>query len=76
MRHEGWPTAAHPKREQASDDRGLFIPKSGAEENRTLDLVIANDALYQLSYRPKSRRGAACRGQFSAPGVPGKARAV
>jgi site-specific DNA recombinase len=25
---------------------------SGAEENRTLDLVIANDALYQLSYRP------------------------
>ena len=25
---------------------------NGAEENRTLDLVIANDALYQLSYRP------------------------
>ena len=25
---------------------------SGAEEGRTPDLVIANDALYQLSYRP------------------------
>ena len=26
--------------------------QSGAEESRTPDLVIANDALYQLSYRP------------------------
>ena len=25
----------------------------GPEEIRTLDLIIANDALYQLSYRPK-----------------------
>ena len=25
---------------------------SGAEESRTPDLIIANDALYQLSYRP------------------------
>lgn len=26
---------------------------SGAEEIRTPDLIIANDALYQLSYRPR-----------------------
>ena len=26
--------------------------ESGAEEIRTPDLIIANDALYQLSYRP------------------------
>ncbi len=30
----------------------------GAEGNRTPDLIIANDALYQLSYSPASvRRG-------------------
>ena len=29
---------------------------SGAKENRTPDLVIANDALYQLSYSPKCNR--------------------
>ncbi len=28
------------------------VSPSGAEEIRTLDLIIANDALYQLSYRP------------------------
>src|SRR6056297_270165 len=28
----------------------------GAKGNRTLDLVIANDALYQLSYSPKGTR--------------------
>ena len=27
-------------------------PACGAKGNRTLDLVIANDALYQLSYSP------------------------
>ena len=27
---------------------------SGLEEIRTLDLIIANDALYQLSYEPNS----------------------
>ena len=27
-------------------------PDGGAKGNRTPDLVIANDALYQLSYRP------------------------
>ncbi len=29
-----------------------FVSRSGAEESRTPDLIIANDALYQLSYRP------------------------
>lgn len=29
------------------------LSSSGAEESRTPDLIIANDALYQLSYRPK-----------------------
>jgi site-specific DNA recombinase len=28
------------------------VSLNGAEESRTPDLVIANDALYQLSYRP------------------------
>ena len=37
---------------QASDLRF----KCGAKENRTPDLVIANDALYQLSYSPKCIR--------------------
>ncbi len=32
---------------------GLSVSRSGAEESRTPDLVIANDALYQLSYRPE-----------------------
>jgi zinc transport system substrate-binding protein len=32
--------------------KGLPEILSGAEESRTPDLVIANDALYQLSYRP------------------------
>jgi hypothetical protein len=29
--------------------------ESGAEESRTPDLFIANEALYQLSYRPGCR---------------------
>ncbi len=29
-----------------------WVTRSGAEESRTPDLIIANDALYQLSYRP------------------------
>lgn len=32
--------------------RGPGFPSSGAEESRTPDLFIANEALYQLSYRP------------------------
>jgi site-specific DNA recombinase len=32
---------------------GDLVSSSGAEESRTPDLIIANDALYQLSYRPK-----------------------
>src|SRR5262249_12614667 len=31
------------------------VAESGAEESRTPDLIIANDALYQLSYRPGIR---------------------
>jgi hypothetical protein len=27
----------------------------GPERDQTVDLVVANDALYQLSYRPQSR---------------------
>ncbi len=38
---------------------------SGAEEGRTPDLVIANDALYQLSYRPE--RGKVRRGECRVP---------
>jgi len=34
--------------------RGL-IPHGGPDRDRTDDLVIANDALYQLSYRPHFR---------------------
>ena len=36
--------------------QGLFL-QSGAEESRTPDLIIANDALYQLSYRPDAAVG-------------------
>lgn len=32
--------------------QGSVSSKSGAKEIRTPDLIIANDALYQLSYRP------------------------
>ena len=39
-----------PKSEKALQNRAF--PSSGAEESRTPDLIIANDALYQLSYRP------------------------
>ncbi len=38
---------------------------SGAKGNRTLDLVIANDALYQLSYSPESTLE--CSGRPAAP---------
>ena len=36
---------------KASSDAGFFMG-GGEEENRTPDLVIANDALSQLSYPP------------------------
>jgi hypothetical protein len=36
---------------KASSDAGFFMG-GGEEENRTPDLVIANDALSQLSYLP------------------------
>src|SRR5262249_55769814 len=35
---------------------GKLVSVNGAEESRTPDLIIANDALYQLSYRPGSRQ--------------------
>ena len=38
---------------KASSDAGFFMG-GGEEENRTPDLVIANDALSQLSYGPVS----------------------
>gem|GEM_PF-3140871 len=33
------------------------IKGGGAEQIRTADLVIANDALFQLSYGPKEKKG-------------------
>ncbi len=39
-------------RESAERRVGSDIRGGGAEGNRTPDLVIANDALYQLSYSP------------------------
>ena len=38
---------------KASSDAGFFVGLGGEEEDRTPDLVIANDALSQLSYPPK-----------------------
>ena len=35
---------------KASSDAGFFVGLGGEEEDRTPDLVIANDALSQLSY--------------------------
>ena len=37
---------------KASSDAGFFVGLGGEEEDRTPDLVIANDALSQLSYPP------------------------
>lgn len=36
--------------------KGLLGVLGGAEGNRTPDLLIANEALYHLSYGPKERR--------------------
>ena len=33
------------------------IGRGGAEGTRTLYLLVANEALYQMSYRPKSKSG-------------------
>lgn len=44
--------------------------RSGAEESRTPDLIIANDALYQLSYRPE-RTELCCRRWMAGAIVPG-----
>jgi hypothetical protein len=37
---------------KASSNAGFFVGLGGEEEDRTPDLVIANDALSQLSYPP------------------------
>jgi hypothetical protein len=37
------------------DWQAPHVVSGGAKGNRTPDLVIANDALYQLSYRPYCR---------------------
>ena len=34
----------------------LFLRNGGAEGSRTPDLLIANEALYQLSYGPRKAR--------------------
>ena len=41
-----------PFMKKASSDAGFFVGLGGEEEDRTPDLVIANDALSQLSYPP------------------------
>lgn len=43
--------------ENSASFRYLGYPAGGAEEDRTPDLVIANDALSQLSYSPVQRIG-------------------
>jgi len=35
--------------------RGTKRKSGGPERDQTADLVVANDALYQLSYRPEQR---------------------
>jgi hypothetical protein len=45
------PATARPQR-RGRTHPGEILRESGAEESRTPDLFIANEALYQLSYRP------------------------
>src|SRR5690606_14020732 len=45
------------KRTRPGQCPGLALEYGGAREDRTPDLVIANDALSQLSYGPTARRG-------------------
>ena len=49
---------------------GLFVI-CGPERDRTADLVVANDALSQLSYRPLLGSSAIA-GQLRALGLPGR----
>gem|GEM_PF-3568572 len=50
-----WPCHPPLSHRSQKSEKPLLVQgfsSSGAEEGRTPDLVIANDALYQLSYRP------------------------
>lgn len=56
---------------QSPVQQGFILRASGADGSRTHDLIIANDALYQLSYRPERRPAAAGglgRGRDCTPG--------
>jgi hypothetical protein len=44
------------RRDRAPADSGLEKVPGGAEGNRTPDLLIANEALYHLSYGPRKAR--------------------
>ena len=46
-----------------------WVP-GGAEGNRTPDLLIANEALYHLSYGPRKARNKAIRGRCVKPRPP------
>ncbi len=48
------------------------VPFGGAERNRTAGLVIANDALYQLSYGPTSAEKYAPVAECVKRSVPGR----
>ena len=59
---------------KASSDAGFFVGLGGEEEDRTPDLVIANDALSQLSYPPDDVNSRSNKtGHLSAQGADGGA---
>ena len=45
------------KNGQAVSDRNTRVKHGGASRDRTDDLIVANDALSQLSYSPTGREG-------------------
>ena len=65
---EGWLAKLKPSRIQEASLRAFALRRGsaaagwaktgGAERDRTADLLIANEALSQLSYSPKPRLGA------------------
>src|SRR4051812_29507214 len=56
-----WAALPHTGRHAFSTRFGDHF-RSGAEESRTPDLFIANEALYQLSYRPDGGKNSRLRG--------------
>src|SRR5260370_19271408 len=46
----------HPGERKSPESRRLFHLFGGAERDRTADLLVANEALSQLSYSPPTRR--------------------